>query len=199
MAYEAVIGSQEPATESSAGFASEKVVIAGVGAVVGGLSTLGGTLGFAQLLQDNPFLGLALFSLLLASLIFVFALAKSTTRVGPAATFALVLLCVGIVAGGVAVLKGPLAVNLNVRATPLITEAKPIRFGDYDIVWGSSTTKAHIPASGNLTLDLTGVQSYYDDRQKKNDRDNYEKCFALLEKYSKLNLGPGTPTPLSGG
>jgi hypothetical protein len=189
--------SGEQSTTADGNILSDKHVAVGMGAVVGGLSTLAATLSLKEVLQDNPFVALAVFALLGAFLIFAVALTGPPSRLWPVASFAIALLCTGVAAGSVATIKGPARVKLLVSAMPTINDAKPIKLGQYDVAWGTPTS---VRAGGDLTLDLTSLQSYYDNKQKileagyeNSQKESLKQCFNLLDEYSKLNLGPGKP------
>lgn len=190
--------SGEHSSTTGSNFLSDKRAAVGIGAVVGGLSTLAATLSIKELLQDNPFVALAVFALLGAFLVFAFALQGSASKSWPVASFAIALLCTGIAAGTAAVIKGPTKVKLVVSATPSISDAKPVKFGQTEVGWSSPTA---LLAGGDLTLDLTGIEAYYSQKQKAAQSDSerklnesFERCLTLLEKVSpKLNTGPGTP------
>lgn len=182
----------------------DRRVSLGVGAVGGALSTLAITLSLRELLQDNPFFALAVFALLAATLIFVVGLAGSASRLKPAGVFALALLVAGILAGRVAMNDGPHRVDLNIRATPAINSPKLVRFGKYEIGWGDPTA-TEVLAGGELTLDLSGVQSYYNDRieafkegYKESERRHNRNCLAALmdEELAEEKIGPGEPRQL---
>jgi hypothetical protein len=186
--------------QSDSGLLSGKGVAGGIGAVVGGMATLTASLGLKDLLQNNPFFALAIFSLLAAILIFGFALVGSTSISKlPVMGFALALLSFGVAAGFVAMIRGPAKVELIVSATPSLVDAKPIRFGTDEVVWGGPT---HIRAGGPLMLDLTGVQAYFAQKEAQENQETLGHCVALVEALApKLNVGPGapaTPTPPPG-
>jgi hypothetical protein len=188
MSDQGVVGSnsgEQSATGSN--LLSDKRIAVGTGAVLGGLSTLAATLSMKELLQDNPFVALAVFALLGAFLIFIFALTCPRVQLWPVTSFAIALLFAGVAAGRAAMVKGPTSVNLVVRAMPTINDAKPIKLGQYEVGWGSDT---HMRAGGELTLDLTGVETYYNAKEQA----ARGQCLDVLRVLApELNIGPGLP------
>src|SRR5262245_7638392 len=100
--------------------------------VVGALGGAGSALGLKELLQDNPFVAIAVFALLASILLFIVAVLGPESKLRLVATFAAVLLCSAVLAGSVAIFVGPAKVAMDITATPLI-DAKPITFGGVDI------------------------------------------------------------------
>ncbi len=177
------------AAPKSAGPTAANLVWGGVGVVVGGLSTLIGDLGVKQLLSDSPFVGLAIFCLLAAFVIFVAGMVAQRTgrNFTPVMIVAGLMMAVALTFGGFAAFSAPQRVQILV--SPRVEGAPPIEIMGTprrNLDW--ETPVFYKLDGGTLSLSASSIQRYYGATLEK----ERQRCMAVITETASADLGVGS-------
>lgn len=160
-----------------------------IGAVVAAVSTLAAAMSLKDLFQSDPFLALAVFTVIASFLTFVVALISGTpsSKLWPVVAFSVTLLLAGVAAGLVSMLYGPRQIQLDIGFSRAIKGADaPRLIGRKEVLnWDSATPI--LLERGPLTLDLEAVEKYYEEEEQA----AASRCAQYL--VPLVGAGPGEP------
>ncbi|WP_309646488.1 hypothetical protein [Phenylobacterium sp.] len=177
-------------TAQTAGGTPANLAWGGVGLVAGAITTLVGDLGVKQLLDNNPYIGLAIFCLLAASIIFIAGLVGRST--GRTLTSVAVMAGLMVVAAGafggfsayVAPQKLEILVSPQAEGVPAIEIVGKER---QDLKW-ETAVDYRIDGRRTLNLSASRFQKHYEaEMQKINAR-----CVDVIATTSGDSLGVGS-------